>query len=213
MPIKAITAAIIFFCLSLPATADDWDLVYKNELLSVSTRLYQQSPLKEIKGTTKVKASLSSLVALFQDAEFNDEWVYRSGGAKIVKKTSDYSAYVYGVVDAPWPMRDRDTIVRFDLKQNRSNKEILISISNFPHYLPKNSFLVRVPDFGGYWLLKPITKGWVEVTYQVHGHPGGLIPIWLANKAAIRTVIKTLENIQSAADRYTHIKLEFIAED
>jgi hypothetical protein len=51
-------------------------------------------------------------------------------------------AYVYGVVDAPLPMSDRDTVVRFDYAQDPQTKDITVTITNFPDFiapLPRTS--------------------------------------------------------------------------
>lgn len=161
---------------------------------------------------TRVKASLNALMALLKDAPFNRHWVYRSGGARILQESGYSQAFVYGIVDSPWPMLDRDTVVRFDYEQQAKTKAITIAITNFPEFIPLEDGLVRVPKFGGYWKLQPEEGGWVGVTYQVYGDPGGWIPAWVANKAALRSVIKTLQNMQWAVSRYENATSAFVAE-
>jgi hypothetical protein len=145
---------------------------------------------------------MGSIMDLLQDADFNDRWVYRSGGARILARDGDSRAYVYGVVDAPWPMQDRDTVVRFDARRNAGTGAITITITNEADYVPPVDGLVRVPEFGGFWELRPQPDDAVLVTYQVYGHPGGVIPIWLANRAAARSVLLTLRNMPAAVRRY-----------
>ena len=109
---------------------------------------------------------------------------------------------VYGVVDAPAPMQDRDTIVRFDLRQDPVSRVVTIDIVNQPLYLPEEPGRVRVPDFGGFWRLEPIGNSDIRVTYQVYGDPGGWVPVWLANYAALRSVVGTLQAMPAALKRY-----------
>jgi hypothetical protein len=202
--------SLIYLAITWSAHANAWELLLEDENLSVQQRPYTGSALKEIKGVTHVKASLNALMALLKDAEFNQQWVYRSGGASILNENGYAQAYVYGIVDAPWPMRDRDTVVRFDYQQQAETKSITIAISNFPNFIATKDDFVRVPDFGGYWKLRPEKEGWVEVIYQVYGDPGGLIPVWLANYAAARSVTKTLQNMQSAVKRYENAQSAFV---
>jgi hypothetical protein len=100
--------------------------------------------------------------------------------------------------------------VRFDYRQQADTKSITIAITNFPDFIATKDEFVRVPDFGGYWKLHPEKEGWVEVTYQVYGNPGGLIPAWLANYAAARSVTKTMQNMQSAVKRYDNARSAFV---
>ena len=206
------TMMLLAALLSAPALAEDWETVFKSGELLVQRRPYPGSALEEIRGVTRVKASLNALMALLKDAGFNRQWVYRSGGAKILEENGYAQAYVYGVVDAPWPMQDRDTVVRFDYRQQHDTKGITITISNFPDFIPADPRFVRVPDFGGYWRLQPEPGGWVEVTYQVYGNPGGWIPVWVANYAAVTSVTRTLQGMPDVIDRYRDAHSPFVQE-
>ena len=210
MPARFLAALVLF----LPAAlaAGEWKTVLESDTLLVQERAYHGSALHEIRGTTHLDASLNAIMALLKDAPFNRKWVYRSGGARILQESGYAQAYVYGVVDAPWPMQDRDTVVRFDYEQNPDTGVIRISISNFPDFIPADERFVRVPDFGGYWQLTPQADGRVEVIYQVYGDPGGWIPIWAANYAAVTSVSRTLQNMGTAVARYSAVRSDYVNE-
>ena len=202
----------LLLLLALPIAAAGWEQVVNTDDLVVERRDYAGSALQEIRGVTRVKTSLNALMALLKDADFNRHWVYRSGGARILQENGYEQAYVYGIVDAPWPMQDRDTVVRFDYRQDTGTGEIIITIKNFPDFIPLDERYVRVPDFGGFWALRPEPGGWVEVTYQVHGDPGGLIPVWLANFAAVTSVTRTLQRMDGAVQSYAGAHSPFVKE-
>jgi hypothetical protein len=205
-----LTATWLAAALPLPACA--WQLVHDSGGVRVERRDYAGSALQEIRGTTRVRATLNAVMALLKDAPFNARWVYRSGGARILEEHGFHQAYVYGVVDAPWPMSDRDTVVRFDYRQDPQTRVIRIDIINFPDFIPAREGLVRVPDFGGFWQLRPEPDGRVEVTYQVYGDPGGFIPVWLANQAAAVSVTRTLVNMEAAVAAYSDARSPHVQE-
>jgi len=198
--------------LAAAALAGGWELAHEGDGVRVERRDYRGSALDEIRGTVRVRASLNAIMALLKDDAFNSHWVYRSGGARILEDDGYPRAYVYGIVDAPFPMADRDTVVRFDYRQDSASKEITVDITNVPHYIPEEPGLVRVPDFGGFWKLRPRDGGWVEVTYQVYGDPGGWIPTWLANRAALVSVQRTLEKMQGVVGRYEGVQSRYVEE-
>ncbi len=202
---RPVIGSLTLLCLLLAPAALAWETVHDDGSVRVQQRAWGDSPLLEMRGTMRVTATLDALMTLLKDADYNHEWVYRSGGASILRMESDNQAYVYGVVDAPWPMQDRDTIVRFDYRQDPQTLEITIDITNFPDFLPEKPGLVRVPEFGGFWRLTPLGDGQVKITYQVHGNPGGRVPTWLANYAAAVSVTRTLQNMPAAVERYSAV--------
>ena len=216
-PVVAARSVPLLACLSLlllpvvPALAGGWETVVDAHGLRVERRDYPGSALQQVRGRIRLQTSLNALMALLKDAQRNQEWVYRSGGARILEEEGYATAYVYGVIDAPWPMQDRDTVVRFDYRQ-AAGGDITITITNIPDYLPPVQEYVRVPDFGGYWRLQPQPGGWVEVTYQVYGNPGGWIPVWVANYAAVTSVTRTLQAMGDAAQGYVDAQSEFVQE-
>ena len=197
---------------AIPAMAAAWEVVFEAENLHVLKRDYEGSSLDEIKGVVRVRSSLNAVMALLKDAPFNQHWVYRSGGASILQESGYAQAYVYGVVDAPLPMSDRDTVVRFDYEQDPVTREITVTITNQPDFIAPKADFIRVPAMGGHWGLKPEADGWVEVTYQIYGDPGGWIPVWLANQAALISVKNTLFNLAAVVNRYAHARSEFVPE-
>ncbi len=204
----------VWLLILLPAVAfaGDWELVHEAEGLRVERRDYRGSELDEIRGRLRLRASLNAVMALLKDDAFNDEWVHRSGGARIIQDSGYPQAYVYGIVKAPFPMTDRDTVVRFDYRQDPRTKYITIEITNFPAFIPAETGYVRVPDFGGFWRLRPLDDGWVEITYQVYGDPGGWIPVWLANRAAVVSVRNTLENMPDVVGMYEGRRSAYVQE-
>ena len=203
---------LLILVIIAPTHAGEWATVFDDGGVFVQQRKYKNSPLMELRGHTRLKASLNAVMALLKDADYNRHWVFRSGGARILQASGYAQAYVHGVVDAPWPMQDRDTVVRFDSVQHPQTRIITIEITNFPAFIPHRSDMVRVPDFGGLWKLSPVEEGQVDVIYQVHGDPGGWVPTWLANYAAQLSVSKTLQNMPAAVVHYSSATSDEVAE-
>ena len=194
------------------AAAGAWETVLEENGLRVQQRPYEGSPLLEVRGEIQVSASLNAIMALLKDADYNHEWVHRSRGATILEESGYVQAYVYGIVNAPWPIQDRDTVVRFDYVQDPETREIVIDFTNFPDLVPEEPGLVRVPDIGGFWRLRPLHDGRVDIVYQVHGNPGGWVPTWIANYAAVMSVSETLRKLPQAVQRYAGARSEFVRE-
>ncbi|MGB1141845.1 MAG: hypothetical protein ACPG1A_13165, partial [Halioglobus sp.] len=61
-----------------PARSEDWQVIHDDGDVLVQQRAYIDSPLMELRGQTRLRGSLGEVMALLKDADFNDQWVYRS---------------------------------------------------------------------------------------------------------------------------------------
>ncbi|MEM1111993.1 MAG: hypothetical protein AAGI11_08810 [Pseudomonadota bacterium] len=207
-----IRCCLLLLCIvAVPVRAEpEWVTRHDAGGLLVESRPHAGSSIEAFRGRLTLAATLGEIIALLQDADYNKRWVYRSGGARVLAAEGIERTWVHGVVDAPAPMKDRDTVVRFDLEQDPESRVILIKIVNQPTYLPEQPEVVRVPEFGGFWRLEPESDEAVRVVYQVYGDPGGFVPGWLANLAALRSVVATLQAMPRAVRRYAGTRVEGI---
>ena len=191
-----------------------WNLALDKPNVKVYKRKVEASKFVEVKGITKIRSSLSSVVALLDDVESNREWVPNSGGARILSRPKSQETYVHGIINALWPLTDRDAVVNFLLTQDKITSTATITMTNFPEYIPAQKSHVRVPLLKGFWRLTPQGDGMVEVVYQIHAEPGGIVPAWLVNAFAANTVYKTLINMRKAVkkEKYKQAKPDYIEE-
>ena len=118
--------------------------------------------------------------------------------ASSLLKASDNEQYHYLENDAPWPVSHRDGIYHFTYTHgdNASANVTLVRVEAAPNYQPAREGKVRVPKAEGYWELTP-REGGVHVVYQMHADPGGSLPTWLANQAAVDTPFRTLKGLRT----------------
>lgn len=127
----------------------------------------------EFRGTTRLKTSLSSLVALLRDVESLPNWAYRTTMAVEVERLSARESIIYSVAGLPWPFRDRDLVVRSRLQQDPVSLAVTVTAQALPEYLPADPAYVRVPFLASSWTFVPLKDGIVEVSFKGYGDGGG----------------------------------------
>jgi len=199
---------------SMPDNAFAWELAKEGDGIKVYTRPVDGSNFKEYKGTMTLKASVSSLVALVDDTPAYPKWIDTCIEGKTLKKISPAVSYTYTVNKAPWPVANRDAVVRNVIRQDRETLVVTIDITGTPNFVPLKAGLTRVIHIKGFWRLRPLEKGKVEVVYQVHNEPGGKLPSWLVNSVVVNQPYRTLLNMKKMVKepRYREKKYEFIKE-
>lgn len=126
-------------------------------------------------------------------------WQYNMVEASLLQKTDNQSIIYRSVVDAPWPVQNREMIVQLSVNKNLGPDQLVFSMHTVPTEYPIHEDLVRVPFSQASWTVKQV-KNKLLVTYQLNIDPGGYVPPMLVNLAmaegpyeSFRTLKKLLE--------------------
>lgn len=179
-----------------PGTAGAWEVAKKGDGITVFTRSVKGSGFKEYKAVMNVKASLSRMVALVEDVAAYPSWIHTCKEGKLLKRINEKETFNYTINEAPWPVKDRDAVVRNKIRQNPGDRTVTIDIKGIPDYIPEKTGLQRVVKIEGFWRFTPLENASVEVVYQVHTEPGGNLPSWLVNSIVVSQPFHTLVNMK-----------------
>ena len=213
MRLSLLFTFITSFCFS-QQQVDEWHKKKDHKGIEVYSRKTASSDFRELKSVTYLKTSLNSIVALINDRESYSQWVYKCGEAKTIKKISDSEAIQYQTVIAPWPAENRDFVVNIKLSQNEKTKIVTLKATCNANYIPKAPCHVRITEFNACWTLIPLKDGTVQLTYQLLVNPGGYVPAWLVNMAAIDGPYETMLHMKEWVfkDKYQKAKNPLIKE-
>jgi len=182
------------------AGTSPWSLERDHDGVSVYTRPVEGSGIREFKGSALVAASAESIRSLLRDADRFVEWFPNTPESRLLAREANVS-YQYTVIDAPWPVRDRDNIFRNETTIDPASGRISIRITAAPDDYPEHPERVRVRHALGQWLLEPIRPDATRVTFTMHLEPGGGVPEWLINSQVVETPFDALTNLRAAVAR------------
>jgi len=186
-----------FCCISMTPYMDtDWSLEKDKNGVKVYTRYVDGWGLKEFKGEVKIKTTLQAVEATLRDAENRGLWMHNTYDTKDLKKVSNNDIYTYSVVDAPWPVSDRDNITHWDFDRI-SDKAFKINMSAAPDYIPEVKGVVRITRLEGHWYAEDLGNGYIKVVQQARSEAGGSVPAWLANSSVVDSPYNTLLNLKN----------------
>jgi hypothetical protein len=208
---------IIISCIGLTSfitNDEEWKLKKYGNGVAVYNREIPNTIIKELKAETQIKTSLSSIIALLNDRETYPDWVYRCGKSMMIKKISDSEGMYYQTVVAPWPVDNRDFVVDVKVVQDSKTKVVKQFSTCMPNYISPIPDHVRITEFDALWTLTPLKNGLVKCEYQLLVNPGGNVPAWLVNLAAIDGPYETTVNLKERVmkEKYQKAKFSFIKE-
>jgi hypothetical protein len=191
-------------------SSNDW--VFKNEKEGVKVYYRKTSDVHELKLVTSLKVSLSGLVTLLSEVENYPKWGYKVSESRELKKVSANESYYYSKLDFPWPLDDRDVVVRSTIVQDPVSRRVTATSIAYPDYLPVNKGVIRMRNAKTTWTLVPGQGGWTYVEYFISSDPGGSLPDWLVNMAIDVGPRETIKNIRNFVrqEKYQTAKLAYL---
>ena len=192
----------------------EWTLKKQSEGITVYNRDVENSSVKEIKAVTQIKTSLASIIALLYDRANFSNWVYKCEKAVTLKEISNVEAIYYQNVIAPWPIDNRDIVIKARVEQNPITKVIHQYAHSVPNYVPAVESHVRITKFNATWVLTPLKNGNVICEYTLLFDPGGNLPSWLVNLASTEGPFETTFNMKKVIfnEKYQKSNFDFINE-
>ena len=160
-----------------------WELQRNDEQAMAYSRIDKASGLQVCRVETVMKASLNALVAMQRDAARIPQWMDGVKSSRIVQEADNY--YItHTLVPSPWPVKDRDSVVRSDIRQ-QDDGSVLIEFASVEGVVPLQKNYERVQNVKGCWCFTPLQDGKTRVEYEVMVDPGGKLPAWLVNRFAL----------------------------
>ena len=153
------------------------------------------SKFKSVMADFVINATLSQYVDVLLDIQKYNEWHYKVVNPRLLKKISDSELIYYTQISAPWPISNRDLVLRLKLHQDRITKVLTVTLESIPDYLPQIKNIVRVPQSYSKMTLRPVGDSKLEVHYFIQVDPGGNIPPWLANTVSTHGPYETFKKL------------------
>lgn len=187
----------------------EWKLNIDREGIKVFTSLPEHSPFKAVKTVGNVEASMSQLAMVLMDVSNTEEWVYGAKNPKLLKQFSPTDLIYYAEAALPWPLTNRDFIIRITMIQDPQTKVVMMHTENLPKYVPEKKGIVRIQRSMGIWKLTPVEKGLIQVEYTLQVDPGGALPAWLVNLFAANGPFQSLKGLRKEVKlkKYSNAKL------
>jgi hypothetical protein len=190
----------------------DWKLKNDKDGVQVYLQSGGSTALKPVKTVTVVTASLSKVAAVLLDVMRTPEWVYGTKLCGILKQESPATLYYYAEISMPWPVKNRDFIIKISMSQQEQTRIITVLAENKPDYLPVKSNLVRIQHSAGRWTISPLPDGKVKIEYVLEVDPGGMLPASIVNMFSFDGPFRSFKRLQERVNlpAYTKAKFAFI---
>lgn len=149
--------------------------------IKVYTCKTEDEKFKSLRAEFELKnITVQQVRSFLWDVKNYTTWQYNMIEAEPLSSSGRDDMTYRSLVDAPWPVENRELVLQMNVKEEP--KVTHIFIHSFPYGKPAPDGAIRIPLFDASW--KIISEGnTLKVTYALRIDPGGSVPAWLANIA------------------------------
>jgi hypothetical protein len=178
----------------LAGTGADWKLEKTADGITVWSRK-GEGPVRELRSEVVINGTAGAALAVLVDWNSYPEWVYRCDTSSTILQLQNLDVFHYQGIEAPWPVSSRDFVVHVTVRQSDEGVIVLRSVA-IPDQVPARSDRVRIKVLRASWTIAPVADDQVRLTYQMLVDPGGNVPAWLVNAAAVDGPFDTMESLR-----------------
>ena len=116
MYIRSCTVFCFVVLLSSPIIQAEGEAAWKEVAIDRGVTVWSRDGLDrmlpELRAQGKIYGELFHAMAVILDNERSPEWVPNCTESREIKRLDARTTWVYSVTDSPWPVSDRDTVVK-----------------------------------------------------------------------------------------------------
>lgn len=196
--VKLASMTALALTLVTPAVAER-NVVRVEDGITVEEETEAGRALPILIGTTTMNATPAQIAAWVTAVHTYVDWQHNCEEARVLT-LSDGTTLTYNRIGSPWPVSDRDVVLR-TTRTNLEDGAIRLEFrSTEDAKLEVPSGVVRMPQLVGSYILTPVEGGGTHVVYTVDSDPGGSLPAWLVRQAGKELPYFTLSKLQERAE-------------
>lgn len=165
------------------AAPSGWKVVGVTDGVEVAQRSSEGSDLLSFRGEKITNVHISKLAGLLQDDPKATEWVDLMSVSDGLDRIDERTKYLYQVYDLPWPVQDRDYLLKRTVNIDESNKVFTVTIVSVVNgqQKPEQDCCIRADITKTLWHLQSLGNGTTKVVVEVTTDPKGSLPTWVVN--------------------------------
>jgi len=199
---RHITLLVILFLSGNTIFAQEkWKLIDNSDGMKIYTREYEGSNFKELKISFTINAPLSSIVSVLDEIDKYPQWIYTCTESKVIEPKVDGKSTYYVLMDLPWPVSDRDMVLKSKMVQDPITLEISVDSKAISGEVAEKKDVIRILKNNISWRMKPISKNQTHIDYYVKSKPSGSVPSWLGNMTVDLGPKKTMMALKERAEK------------
>ena len=186
---------------------NDWELVKEADEIQVFKRNVISSAIDEFKAVTFINTSVEIINEVLLDVSAQSEWMAFNKDVSLIKRDEDGFIF-YHALDMPWPVANRDVVIKTIMFSDLLNGVYLSYFSAVNDLsVPASSYNIRIKQMKGKWYFKRVSKDLTYFVCQMHIEPGGKIPSFIINNFSENIAFSNIKALKKISKKLKYVTL------
>ncbi|MCI5056883.1 MAG: hypothetical protein MRY83_12285 [Flavobacteriales bacterium] len=192
--VTALMGILIFWNVHTHAQLE-WTFIKEVDNIKLYISEDANSSLKKFRTVFEVDTDIKQFCNAFRDP-----WNIKRWGTLIsdfeVFGIKDGIMYYRTVMDAPWPLQDRASVMQIEIEEKLDRGLVTVQkAKSYDYKIPEEYVEMRIAHFT--WDLEAINSKTTKVIYQGVADPSGNIPVWLTNQLLEKNPIEYVQKVKA----------------
>lgn len=201
--------ALLTLSASVAYAEGGWRVIDEDRGIKVTARDEPGRELPTFRGQGNIKGKVLEVLAVILDAEGATKWAKGADEAKVLRNIDARTHVIYTLTDTPWPVSDRDMIMKRTVQVVKPAQEFHIRLQCAPKEIAEKDGIIRVKTCDTYFHIRSVDDQTTFVDYQVNLDPGGSLPEWLiawaSKKIPMETLVSLEKQVKKTGSRYAGV--------
>ncbi|RUO72009.1 hypothetical protein CWI80_09395 [Pseudidiomarina sediminum] len=197
----AMLALTLLLPVQVSATPQEWQEYATTEHSYIAYRSLP-SGVTELKAELTTTARLGSFLHLLENTASISDWVPHAEKATLIAQPQTNVHIVHTQFEGMFLIAPREMVTRSQWQQDRESLTVTIDVSDASDEYNVATQGVLMTAVAFRWTITPLNDKRIRITYQGYADPAGRLPDFIARKAALRAMKKTLAQLPQALENY-----------
>ncbi|MFO7528474.1 MAG: START domain-containing protein [Marinobacter sp.] len=190
----------------------DWELRTETDNIRIYTTGQPGSKFKAFKAVAMLDVPIENLMAVMINPASCTEWVHNCSESYAFGEGDFHDRFAYSVNDMPWPVADRDYVLRIRTRGARANGEVIMDLNATPDLRTESSNRIRVDRSDTLYRFIPEGDS-TRMIWVQHTDPNGGLPGWLVNSLVVDIPVRSMQALEDVARAPRYQGFELVWDD
>jgi hypothetical protein len=156
---------------------------------------------RQLRAEFFVNASFEKIVNVIKDDKRTTQWMKNTKTYYIIKTFDQNNWLSYVQFSVPWPFKNQDLIIKYDIPMPDAFSKYEIRFSGVPDYLEKNKNITRISHLEGVWRLMYLDKTKTKIEYEMFSRQAPAFPRWITDPIIQNNLISTMKAFREMVEK------------